>query len=122
MTTGTCVEPEDLTETLLAVAGDARQRLTIVGPVVEPAAIEALREVLRPGVEVVVVSTPGSHHRFLALDRSVAVILSTNFTVVGTGLGWVEPTEDEEPREPNVEGGFVVEDRATVQKLLLKPG
>lgn len=118
MTDGTYIAPEDLTEALLAVAGAAHERLTVVSPVVEPAALDALREVLRPGVEIEVITTLGSHQRIVAADRSVAVILSTSFTVVGTGLGWVEPEEDEEPRRMNIEHGFLIEDPATVAAML----
>ena len=118
MTDGTTIEPEDLTETLLAVAGGAHERLTVVSPVVEPAALEALREVLRPGVEIEVITTLGSHQRIVAADRSVAVILSTNLTAAGTGLGWIEPGEDEEPRRPNIESGYSFRGAGTVEKLL----
>ena len=118
MTTSTYIEPEGLTETLLATAGAARERVTIVSPLVEPAAIEALREVLRPGVEIEVITTLGSHQRLVASDRSVAVILSTNLTAVGTGLGWIEPNEDEEPRWSNIESGYSFREAGTVEKLL----
>ena len=48
MIQGTHIPPEDLTETILAVVRLARRRVTIISPVVEEAALAALREVLAP--------------------------------------------------------------------------
>ena len=93
MIEGTPIEPGELTQALLTLAGAARERLTLVSPVVEPGVLEALREVLRPDVEVVVVSDSSSHVRLAAADEHLAILLSTTLTSVGTGIGWIAPTE-----------------------------
>jgi hypothetical protein len=114
------IESSDLRETLLRVAGAARERVMIISPRVEPAALEALRAVLRPDVQVEVVSDPGSHLKLLVADRRVAMILSTNMTVIGTGLGFI-PTIDVDTGlmcEPNIECGYLIKDPGAVAKLL----
>ena len=119
MMQGTHIPPEDLTQTILAVVRLARRRVTIISPVLEEVVLEVIREHAREGVEIEVRSDVRGHAQMVVADHRSALLLSSSFSAVGTGLGWVEPEEDEEPRQLNVEAGFVVEDPAAVEKLLV---
>ena len=118
MIQGTHIPPEDLTQTILAVVRLARRHVTIISPVVEEVVLQAIREHAREGVEIDVRSDVRGHVKLLVADEQVALTTSTSFTGVGTGIGWVEPAEGEEPCAPNVECGLVVDDCAAVEKLL----
>ena len=118
MIQGTYIEPEDLTQTILAVVRLAQRRVTIISPVVEEVVLEVIREHAREGVEIEVRAEGRGHAQMVVADEHVALTTSTSFTVAGTGLGWVEPGEDDEPRAMNVECGLVVEGVEAVQKLL----
>ena len=118
MIQGTYIEPEDLTQTILAVVRLAQRRVTIISPVVEEVVLEVIREHAREGVEIEVRAEGRGHAQMVVADEHVALTTSTSFNSVGTGIGWVEPDEGEEPRVPNVECGLVVEGVEAVQKLL----
>lgn len=121
---GTPIEPEDLRDVLLRVAACARSRLLVLSPAVESAAVDALRDVLRPGVELEVAGDGRSHVKALVADDRLAVVTSTSLTAVGTGLGFV-PEIDEETGEttgPNLECGIVLEGADSVGALLAAVG
>ena len=118
MMQGTHIPPEDLTQTILAVVRLARRHVTIISPVVEEVVLEVIREHAREGVEINVRSDVRGHVKLLVADERVALTTSTSFNSVGTGIGWVEPAEDEEPRRMNIEHGLVVEGVDAVEKLL----
>ena len=118
MIRGTHIPPEDLTQTIFAVVRLARRHLTIISPVVEELVLRAIREHVREGVVIEVRSDDRGHARMAVADEHVALTTSTSFTVVGTGIGWVEPVEDEEPRRMNIEHGFLIEDPASLATLL----
>ena len=118
MIQGTHVEPEDLTATILAVVHLARRHLTLISPVVEDAVMKVIREHVSDGVAIEVRSDARRRVQIIVADERVALWMSTSLTVVGTGVGRVEPEEGEEPRVPNVECGLVVEGVDAVEKLL----
>ena len=127
MTLGTNIDSEGLQDALLAVVGAARDRLTIMSPVVEPAVLDVLREHLRDQVEVEVVSRPGCHAKLVVADHRVAMVLSMSLISGGTGIAFDYGDEDRDddegrdeadPRQPNINCGLVIEDAEVVEKLL----
>ena len=127
MTGGTHVSGEDLPGALLAVAGTARRRLTIVAPRVDENVVEALRGALREGVSIDAITDGPVHTKMIVADEHIAALMSGNCTTAGTTLGFTEPEVDpseldvgdeEEPAQPNVQSALIVEDPETVAALL----
>lgn len=97
-------------EAILHVARQARRRLLVQAPRVDEAVLDVIRGVVAEDVEIEVHA--GGYIKLLVADEGPALVLSTSFVPVGTGLAM----DDDEV--PNIETADLIEDPATVALLL----
>lgn len=56
--------------------------------------------------------------KLLDVDGEVLVTLSSALTAGGTGLGWIEPEEDEGRRYRDIEDGDIIRAPALIARIL----
>jgi hypothetical protein len=107
----------EIPDALAHVAGNAREHLLLVAPVIDPVVESFVREAANDGVDVEMVLHPRA--KLVVADDSLALVLSGNLTPCGTSIGFVAEVDDDgnEVTAPNIESGLLVEDAEAVKLL-----
>jgi len=95
------------------VAAAAHRRVLVVGATLDADVEKFVRASVGAGVRVDVRRHP--HMKALIADESLALLLSTSMTGVGTGVGF-EPEFD--GHEPNIESALLIDEPREVAALL----